>query len=315
MHESSEAMTLDNFRKVLDFQAKSNISDVRILGGEPTIHPKFNEFIKEAQNRKSVGAIHLFTNGLFKRDVLKALKQASKYVKISVLINYNEPKLLGEEKVSLIESNISALTEFAQVTLGINFYDPEQEYQYIIESTIEHKLSKIRYAVTIPNTIQKAQEDISDYFKSFTPLLVKFFGVIALKKIGITADCNNTPICMWDDDQLRLLSMVALPALKLNLCNPVIDVKVNLEVIRCFGVSDHAMTIDNFDNVQEIHNYFINKIDRVLDKTDLFDECSHCAIKEVQGKSCGCLVYKKALSSYKDDNAAGVDSLHAVKID
>lgn len=293
MSENSKEMTLDDFRKVLDFEAKSNVNEVRLLGGEPTIHPQFAEFVREAYKRKSVKHIQLFTNALFDYDVFDVLEEASKYVSIAVLVNYNEPSVLGEKRVKKIENNIARLTRIGKVTLGINFYKPDQEYEYIIKTTLKHNIKTLRYAVVIPNTIQKAQSDKKKYFKSFVPVLVNFLGVCALKKIEPRPDCNNTPLCMWDDDQLRLLAMVSPTSLKLNLCSPVLDVKTNLEVIRCFGMSEYKVYLDDFRNAEEIHQHFLKNIDEPLKDVDLFDECENCAVKEVNGRSCGCLAYKK----------------------
>jgi organic radical activating enzyme len=292
-------MTLADFKKVLDFQEKSNISDVRLLGGEPTIHPQFKEIVEEAYKRRHVKHIQLFTNGLFNYATFEVLKEASKYVSISVLINYNSPKILGPKKVEKIESNISKLVKIGQVTLGINFYKPDQEYEYIIKSSLKHRLNNVRFAVVIPNTIQKAQEDIKGYFSSFTPLLIKFFGVCAMSRLSAKPDCNNTPLCIWDDEQLRLLAMVGQSTLKINLCKPVIDVKTDLSVIRCFGMSDTQANLEDFNNIGEVDRYFQERVDKQYDNVDIFEECKACAIKEVHGKGCGCLAYKKVLKRDK----------------
>jgi molybdenum cofactor biosynthesis enzyme MoaA len=40
-------MSLENFHWLLDFIKKSNQHEVRLIGGEPTLHPKFIEILQE----------------------------------------------------------------------------------------------------------------------------------------------------------------------------------------------------------------------------------------------------------------------------
>ena len=64
MH-SKEAMniTMENFCKYLDFLKKSNITEVRFIGGEPTLHPELEKLIDKVEVLDKVKKLILLPYG------------------------------------------------------------------------------------------------------------------------------------------------------------------------------------------------------------------------------------------------------------
>jgi len=60
-------MAIEQYSELLAYLERNNIKVVRLLGGEPTIHPKFKEIIKLTTERNL--AIELFTNGIFPKKM------------------------------------------------------------------------------------------------------------------------------------------------------------------------------------------------------------------------------------------------------
>lgn len=54
-------ISLKNFKAALDFILKDNEEMVGLIGGEPTLHPQFEEIIKLLKYDKRVKNIILFT--------------------------------------------------------------------------------------------------------------------------------------------------------------------------------------------------------------------------------------------------------------
>lgn len=292
MEEDRQLLSLEDFKWLLDFIEQSGQDEVRMLGGESTLHPNFIDFLEECKNHKGIHRFMLFSNFIFNEKVAEALKDVSKYLYMNYLVNYNEPKILGEKKVEILERNISTLKNYGDIVLGINFYDPNQEWKYIVEAAVRHNIRNIRFAITIPNTQEKKELDIKEYFKSFVPVMSKFFLTLAVNGIKANTDCNNTPVCMWDDEILRMLAMSNEEVLKAGICNPVIDVQPTMEAFRCFAHSGNKINIKDYQHLGQLNDHFYQEIDLKLDKIDLFPECSSCVSKAVNGKSCGCLAYK-----------------------
>ena len=67
-----EFLDIDGFEKSLSFLERSGIEEIRLLGGEPTLHPQFIELIKRA--RKTGKRMVIFSNGLMPEDALSYLE-------------------------------------------------------------------------------------------------------------------------------------------------------------------------------------------------------------------------------------------------
>lgn len=61
-------ISLADFTQRLDFLKRSNIHEIRLIGGEPTLHPQFPDLIRLAQQRGK--HIVIFTHGLIARRAL-----------------------------------------------------------------------------------------------------------------------------------------------------------------------------------------------------------------------------------------------------
>ncbi len=88
---TTQLMTLEDFNKLLDFiQHSQPVPYFKLMGGEPTQHPHFVEFLEEIFKRKL--SFGLITNGLYTNPeimpaILRAIEQ--KLLK-SVLLNISE---------------------------------------------------------------------------------------------------------------------------------------------------------------------------------------------------------------------------------
>ncbi len=104
------------FRRALDLLKRAGCDQVRLLGGEPTLHPEFPGLVREALDRGF--RILVFSNGRMPGSALAALRSAPEE-KISVLINAEA------EGGGSPEPALRALGRRA--TLGINLHRRGQE--------------------------------------------------------------------------------------------------------------------------------------------------------------------------------------------
>lgn len=275
--EQKQEMTLENFKWLLNFLIKSEQSQVRLIGGEPTSHPQFKEFVLEALRRPQINSMLVFTNGTFDDRIAYLLYLASFEKEVALLINYNHPNIIGEEKDAIIERNIRKLYPRVKITLGINFYKPNQDYSYIIDKARKYDIKQIRYSIVVPNTEERKRINVYDYFIDFIPTIKQF--IMDCVKLGITphVDCNNIPLCMLDDETLRLFAMVSKDSLKTSICEPVIDVQPTMKAIRCFIMSDYKVNIKDFNTLQELERHFFETVDSKHFNVPIFDECKNCA--------------------------------------
>lgn len=291
--EEKQAISLEDFQWLIEFLWRSGLDSIRLIGGEPTLHPQFADLLIEVGRHQFIKEILLFTNGTYNDRIGFLLQLIAKAKRMNVLLNYNDPEVIGEEKNTIILHNIKNLSQAEiRTTLGINFYKPDQDYAYLIEAALKYKM-KIRWSIVVPNTEEKKNYDVRKYFSAFVPLISQFIQDCAHLKIQPGVDCNNIPLCLLDDETLRLIALLAENNLKTSICSPVVDVKPSLKAIRCFILNRYEVDIKNFETLEELKGHFHEKVDQEFLGRQLFPECEKCASFQINNKSCACLGFKR----------------------
>lgn len=294
MKENRKNMDIEDFRWLLKFLKKSNRSEVRLIGGEPTLHPHFLEILLESSENNYINHVHLFTNGTYPSKYNELYKLISSKKRFSILMNVNSKNKVGNKNYKRMINNINILSDIKKIrlTLGINFYMKNQDYNYIIVLARKYNIKNIRWSLVVPNSQDKLN-NIKKYFKDNIPNIINFIKECRKNNINVHVDCNNIPICLLNDEQLRLLAMISERNLKTSVCNPVIDVKPDMRAIRCFAMNDYSVNIRDFNTIKQLKKNFIENVDKKYKDRLLFDKCKDCASYEINGESCACLVYRK----------------------
>ncbi len=292
MEKDKQNISLHNILKVLDFLNKSDLNHISIIGGEPTLHPEFVEILNILSAQKFLKSILIFTNGIFKNHILDAILKLSDIKKVSILINYNDPQIIREERNKKLLHNLHELAKRnIDLTLGINIYRHNQDYNYIIEKSKELGLKNLRWSLVVPNGVSKADFNVRGYFEGYKAEIIKFLVNCRENNIQPHVDCNNIPLCLYDDEEFK--KIVFLNNNSISACYPIIDILPDLSVIRCFALSEErkAKLLD-FKNKKELDEFFIKHIDERYSSLPLFDECTNCISYIMKNKSCGCIAYK-----------------------
>ena len=126
----TEDMTMENFIEVLEYHKKSGQTEVRLLGGEPTIHPLFGDFLDKILEYPEFEVIMIFSNGSFKDDIRNKLIETSKKIKVQMMVNFNHWLDTGRHKWNKTVETIEKLSEHGIISaLGINLFNEQQEWQ------------------------------------------------------------------------------------------------------------------------------------------------------------------------------------------
>ena len=86
---SSASMSFEMFRQICDLFSENGIGHIKIMGGEPTLHPEFKDFVAYSQTK--FAHIHLFTNG-----VTNKLQQLNLREGDSIVYNFRFADSLNE---------------------------------------------------------------------------------------------------------------------------------------------------------------------------------------------------------------------------
>ncbi len=299
VNKDKDEVTLENFNKILEFIKTSSDERVGLIGGEPTLHPNFAEFLNILKNDEKVKNVTIYTNGIELDKYISLLKDE----KFSILVNCNPPSDLGDVFYSKLKANIELLKKEIpmQFVLGINLYSKDMDYSYIFDllKMIDHHY--VRFSTALPNSYKEATVDVLKNFNDFKPFLFKFFNDCLENEIAPGNDCNSIPSCLLDVEDKKLLIKLKILAdnYKVNntiqtahLCSPVIDILPDLTAVRCFGLSKHLkVSIDNFKSLDSLRKYFTNKIDLYANLSFLSEDCENCKVRCIN--KCGvCFTYK-----------------------
>ncbi len=130
-------MSPATFRKALDFLARSGVDQVRLLGGEPTLHPRIEEFLGEIRSRGLTAVV--FSNGLIPERVLKYADDHPEG-KVTFLINATA----GEDGAAEVRRRRSVLKRLGgRAMLGVNITSPAVDLPVYLDWIGEFGLSPL----------------------------------------------------------------------------------------------------------------------------------------------------------------------------
>lgn len=295
-------ISLDNFHKAVQFLTTSGNRTIGLIGGEPTLHPDFKYILEKIIQDDRISNCILYTNGILLHQFVPQLT----YRKFKILVNCNSPIIIGENAYSQIISSLDTLIKEYymknRITLGINLYSDDIDYSFIIELLQRYEMHNLRISLTVPNISADREQNPLDYFNKRKNFLMNFFCNLETIKVLPHYDCNVPPPCIWSDSELKYFKDV-LEKNGINQsnligaqsqCSPVIDVLPNLQAVRCFGMSDFSkVSINDFDNISDLRNYFMNLIDANCYHTYASNKCMDCYYRKVGKCSQGCLSFQQ----------------------
>lgn len=297
---SNVEISLENFKRAIEFLTIKGENIVGLIGGEPTIHPLFGEFLKELKENEKILRATIYTNGLKIGEFLKYLENPKFYV----LVNCNAPGIIGLDNYKRMQSQLDQvyMIEDAKnrISLGINLFSNNMEYSYIFELAKRYDVHRIRMSVTVPNLDENKDQCSLDYLRKRKESVLKFIKECAENQILPYYDCNSIPECIWNDKELSEIKEIinGFGVKRTNLigfhsfCKPVIDILPDLRAVRCFGMSDFLKaSITEFNDVDELRDYFVNMIDSYVYHMACERECIDCHQRQIQRCAAGCMAF------------------------
>lgn len=294
------------FQKAVDFiVGDGSHSTVGMIGGEPTVHSKFEFLMRGLLTDNRVKDVVVYTNGI----IINRFWDVICHPKTHLLINCNPPRDIGEHNYQKLCDNLQVLIDEKlckdRVTLGINMYQTDFEYEYLLQLLKRFNFHHVRVAITVPNFDEDRNINAHRYFESMKPRMFEFFHDLLKNEIIPNFDCNKIPSCLITKEELVQFQIyLANTFIRENIgksniitpdvhCAPVIDIRQDLTAVRCFGLSTCTKQhIENFAGIRELENFYLRTIDAYAYNTVYNSKCMDCHLREVMKCSGGCLAYK-----------------------
>jgi MoaA/NifB/PqqE/SkfB family radical SAM enzyme len=276
-------MRLEDLDKVIHFFRLSGMKTMRILGGEPTIHPFFPEVVDRVL--EAGFDVRVFTGGLIPKKVKNHLRSIDSR-KLMLIVNMSCPSettLPGE--YDKIEATLYDLAELSM--LGYTIYEPRFDASFLIDLIVQsHCRPRIRLGIGVP--IVDAEHPLISprQYKKVAQHIVRLAEQCDRHDIAMELDCGF-PFCMFTPIELGYLK--SWNCTTNFVCSPILDISPTLEVWPCFALSSmYRAKLEDFTTRQECVAYFAQK-SHSFSSFGVYDHCHECKYKKREQCAGGCL--------------------------
>lgn len=294
-------INLDDLKVVIDFMKRAEMTNVGVIGGEPTLHPQFEEAVSILVEEGLY--VRIFSNGLItKESTLQFLKEINKN-KWFMTLNVNSPEDYSKKEWSVATRTMEILKD--RVKLGFNIYKLDFDADFLIGLVEKYNLKKaIRLGVANPLFSQDNEYIRLEDHKKLTPRIIGLARKCCESDISLEFDCGFT-LCSFSKEEIS----------QLHSCNSKFgawcgrgpDVGPDLTVWNCFATSVILnRKITDFDNPDEVYRFYAKKFNafRLAGGTNKCANCEHLISGQCGG---GCLGH--TLKSFNLEDKTSLTSL------
>ncbi len=272
-------MTLATFQRALDFLERSGINQVRLLGGEPTLHPHFPELVQNALERGF--RILVFSNGYMPEAALHCLEKTPAE-RTSVLINVST-----SENTLPQQQQLAALQRLgSRVLVGLNIDSPSVRFDFLLELIARYQFApEIRLGLAHPCVPARNHFLHPRYYAAVGRRILEFAEKACLQGVTLEFDCGFTP-CMFPPEAFEILGKSVADIGQR--CNPILDILPDGQVIACYPLASlHQEPLPDTQDAAWLRARFEEWL-KPYRTTGIFRECSECLLKKNGQCTGGC---------------------------
>ncbi len=297
--ESERTITWDNLIYIADLLEISGDAHLSLLGGEPTLHPDFIDFVLYLLERNF--HVNVFTSGIMSKE---RLKEAERYLgranpeKLSFTCNMNHPDISAPKEIEKVEKFLKV---FGHLTSpGFNIYEPEFNLDFILQYINKYGLKRhVRIGLAHPIPGEKNVYVALKDMKKMAERFMHYERIFERLRIAPGFDCGM-PMCLFSEEQIGKLYKITKGNLRYG-CGPAIDIGPDMNVWSCFPLSNfQKKPIYDFNSIQEIRTYYEKVHEKIrIEVGGVFEKCDDCRYREINLCLGGCLAH--ALSGFKKE--------------
>ncbi|MBO7597470.1 MAG: radical SAM protein [Bacteroidales bacterium] len=265
-------MDLDKFEKLCVYFKDNSVPKIKIMGGEPTLHPDFAQMMKIAQ--KHFKGVSVFTNGLCNN-----LQNFKPRKKDGIVYNFKFSKKLTKETLMLDKKGARSLE--VQISEKTNAVKLVEDIKRVVALG-----DNIKVNLTLDCT-----ENIFLHRKEIATIYENVWNMLTEAKINPHKD-HIVPLCFLYGTKIPVFDTFSKCRLE---CTGLIDADYNLR--HCNQFSDHLINLFDGDKIipykiltnylqakhLELQNIILNKI------------CKDCVFYETHCNG-GCYIAKDNIS-------------------
>jgi hypothetical protein len=274
---------------VIAFLKRSQFPVFRVMCGEPTLHPQFNEIIQLAITEGM--RVDVLSNATWSKSTSALFERIpSRY--LMFLLNIDHPDNYSPTQWAVIQRNLSALKGRGGITLSFNIFEKQPRGDYILDLANAYDFKYVRLSLSLPvlgagNACLPIEE-----LPEIAPFVMRFAAEAEARGVSVQFD-NAVPMCIFNGAQFGYLLLHGVYDLNRNTrCNPIIDIGPDLTIWSCFCLSGlKNRKLDEFQTLAEAQAYFHQVWSVYQDTAFPMEKCYGCYYHEKWGCQGGCLTY------------------------
>ena len=282
--QAGRFISLDAFEQRLDWLESSAIRQVRLLGGEPTLHPQFPALLARVTARQK--PLLLFTHGWMPEQALQALEALpAEACRVIVNLNARLPGGNADENEARRRRVLERLGGRAQP--GYNISQRKLHLEALIPLILETGCRKaIRLGLAQPTLGGTNAHLLPKHYRQVGAQIASFAEAAAEAGIVLEFDCGFVR-CMFSESELETLH--AAHADVGWRCNPVLDVDLDGRVFHCFPLAERFSAHLGEGRDAASLRAELETATRPYRQAGVFSECSSCLHKQQGICTGGCL--------------------------
>lgn len=298
--EDIKNISLEQFEFILNWLDKDNnkdaISNIGLIGGEPTLHPQFKQILEITDKfiTKYNGSGTLFTNGVYLEQYLAHIPE-----NFTILLNINTPKAMAKWQWDALQKTLQKLYFIGwldtpwKVTIGCNICMEIDDYDFLWNIVDQYKISHVRVSVTAP-TKEEYKNNKDLYYTSMIPKFLNFVKEAEKRNITLGRDCNYIPYCYYENpnDLALVQKILQVPFHDVPHCGPIVDITPDFTASSCFGAYE-TVNCAKFDTYSQLIYYLVNACVIPKFKNNNTGKCKNCEKHKLMLCQGGCLAFSQ----------------------
>lgn len=290
---SKEQISWEDFIHVADLVEASGERHVSLLGGEPTLHPHFVDFVLYLAARNVL--VTVFTSGIMSEEKLEEARSnlTEKDGGVKFVCNLNDPESSSAQETSRIREFLKAFGR--QVSLSFNIYRSDFQMEFLFEHIERFGLRPhVRLGLAHPIAGEQNTHIPPERFGDMVARLVSFLPLFERFNVSPGFDCGF-PLCVFTDEQLGRLHRTQKgegSGIRF-VCNPALDIGADMSVWSCFPLARYKRrSLYEFNSLGEVREHYkALHVEARARKGGLFPSCDTCVHRTNGHCAGGCLAH------------------------
>ncbi|MFH1415450.1 MAG: radical SAM protein [Elusimicrobiota bacterium] len=282
--EMPQEISPADMSRVLTWAGTQGWDKIRLLGGEPTVHPEFSRMLEMCFEEGF--EVTMSTNNLYDQELLDVLDNPLLY---DISVNYSIINELDETRKKIFRENLSGLSK-RRIPFGfshiITAAEEDDSCREIFLDASRFRPKYIRVSLELPAVSgETAAEDI---FIGKNILFSKLDKMISMSSMMFIPFFIYRPLpqCLFSDEEWKKIKG-KFPKICFARCPityasedgfyTLLTINPDLTVFPCPSVFLKGPEIFSFNNRKEIEMFYKKKLAEIL-KKPLLGKCSSCGL-------------------------------------